>query len=89
MQRVDREAALSSRAALAAEGGPSLDLASAMTLVAAERLLDAGLSGHARIVVPMGADAAWDGAAAVGLRDARVDADIAPSLAELERALTA
>jgi len=110
LQRVDREAALASRAALASEGGPALDLASAMTLVAAERALEAGLSGHARIVVPMGADPAWDllnaggvevaevasafradeaRGAIPGLRDARVDAEIAPSLSELERALTA
>jgi hypothetical protein len=100
LQGVDREAALASRAALAAEGGPSLDMASAMTLVAAERALGAGLSGHARIVVPKGADPAWDFVNAPGLdgapsggipglRDARVDAEISPALAELERALTA
>jgi threonine synthase len=95
LQSVDREEALASRAALAAEGGPRLDLASAMTLVAAERALDAGLRGHARIVVPMGATPAWEktnGAAMgeiPGLRDARVDAEIVPSFSELERALTA
>jgi threonine synthase len=94
LQGVDREAALASRAALAAEGGPALDLASALSLVAAERALDAGLGGHARIVVPMGGNPSWDegGESAGprgGLRDARVDADIAPSLGELERALTA
>jgi hypothetical protein len=94
LQGVDREAALASRAALAAEGGPALDLASAMALVAAERALDAGLGGHARIVVPTGGNPSWDegGESAGlrgGLRDARVDADIAPSLRELERALTA
>ena len=95
LQNIDREAALASCAALSAEGGPELDLASAMTLVAAQRSLDAGLNGHARIVVPMGADAGWDfgenngGGVIPGLRDARVDAEIGPSLAELERALTA
>jgi threonine synthase len=93
LEPVDRESALLSRAALEAEGGPALDLASAMTLVAAERALDAGLRGHARIVVPRGADPRWDeGADAnpqAGLRDARVDAEIEPSFAALERALTA
>jgi hypothetical protein len=101
LQGADMKAALALRAELAAEGGPELDAASALTLVAAERALEAGLGGHARIVVPKGADPAWDlvdavGAGAVdpagsipGLRDARVDAEIAPSLVELERALTA
>lgn len=92
LQPVDREAALLSRAALEREGGPSLDLSSAATLVAAERSLDAGLRGHARIMVPRGADPYWDAARTgpgVGLRDARVDAEIEPTLAALERALTA
>ena len=70
LQGVDRETALISRAALAAEGGPDLDLASAMTLVAAERALDAGLRGHARIVVPLGASPAWDCVNAFGVDDA-------------------
>ena len=110
LQGVDREAAASSRAALVEAGGPALDLASSMPLAAAERALEAGLSGHALIVVPRGADPAWDylnasgvevaegasgfraneaGGAIPGLSDARVDAEIDPSLAELERALTA
>jgi threonine synthase len=103
LQSVDREAALLSREALSAEGGPALDLASAMTLVAAERALDAGLRGHTRIVIPLGGDPAWDladgsgaggaGASSAGpgggLRDARVDLEIAPALSELGRALTA
>jgi hypothetical protein len=67
-----------------------------MTLLAAERSLEAGLRGHAWIVVPRGADPGWDppeGDAAsaeppVGLRDARFDAEIEPSFDELERALT-
>jgi hypothetical protein len=103
LEPVDRDAALAARASLEAEGGPSLDLASAMTLVAAERALAAGLRGHARIVVPRGADPAWDivnpfgldvanasgvGDALPGLRDARVDAEIEPSLGELSRALS-
>jgi len=107
LQPVDRESAIRSRAAFAEEGGPALDIASAMTLVAAERALDAGLRGHARIVVPRGADPRWDidgyldeasdsGDAGSfgkgpgpGLRDARVDAEIEATLADLERALTA
>jgi hypothetical protein len=98
LEPVDRETALRSRAALEAAGGPALDLASAMTLAAAERSLDAGLRGHARIVVPLGALPRWDEASGPdasgdypggGLRDARVDAEIGPSLPELERALTA
>ncbi|MGA2546117.1 MAG: hypothetical protein ABSF43_06195 [Rectinemataceae bacterium] len=92
LQPVDRESALRSRAALEAEGGPALDLASAMTLVAAERSLEAGLRGHARILVPRGADPRWDASATspgIGLRDARVDAEIEPTLTALERALTA
>jgi hypothetical protein len=91
LQPVDRESASRSSAALAAAGLPPLDLASAMTLVAAERSLEAGLHGHARILVPRGADPQWDDAAGprIGLRDARVDAEIDPSLGELERALTA
>ncbi len=69
-----------------------------MTLVAAERALDAGLRGHACVVVPRGADPHWDfvsgadgtgGGSAYGLRDARVDAEIEPRLSDLERALTA
>jgi hypothetical protein len=92
LQPVDREAAFRSRAVLEAEGGPTLDLASALTLVAAERSLDAGLRGHARILVPRSADPRWDDAATspgLGLHDARVDAEIEPTLAALERALTA
>ena len=92
LQPVDRESALRSRSALEAEGGPPLDLATAMTLVAAERSLDAGLRGQARILVPRNADPRWDDAAtspAVGLRDARVDFEIEPTFAALERALTA
>ena len=105
LQPVDAGSARTSRAALEAAGGPGLDLASAMALVAAERALDAGLRGHARILVPRGADPRWDadpGAAqgtasdsrsspaspGVGLRDARGDAEIGPSLRELERAFT-
>lgn len=99
---VDRESALLARAALAEEGGPALDIASAMTLVAAEGALDAGLRGHARVVVPRGADPRWDfvstadgadaydsGDALPGLLDARADHEIEPSLSALERALTA
>ncbi len=95
LQPVDRESARRSRAALEAAGGPALDLASAMTLVAAERSLDAGLRGHARIVVPRAADPRWDvgmaggGPPGGGLSDARVDAEIEPTLGELARALTA
>jgi threonine synthase len=113
LQPVDCESALRSGAAFEEEGGPALDVASSMTLVAAERALDAGLRGHARIVVPRCADPRWDvvsetdtaggtdaaivtcgagsstRAAGLGLRDARVDAEIEPRLADLERALTA
>jgi hypothetical protein len=104
LQSADRESAFASCAALAAKGGPALDLASAMALVAAERALAAGLAGHARIVVPLCADPAWDcvdalgvnsacvndaegGSALPGLRDARVDAEIAPALSEFSRIL--
>ena len=91
---VDREAAIRYRDELCTTGGPKIDLASAMTLAASESALDAGLRGHARIIVPWGASLAWDeglsgselGAA---LRDARVDAEIDPDLDELARALTA
>jgi threonine synthase len=97
LQPVDRESALRERAAFAKEGGPALDLASAMTLVAAERALDAGLRGHVRVVVPRGTDPRWDlpdvdggvESPGPGLRDARVDEEIEPRLADLERALTA
>lgn len=91
---VDRDAALLCRDELCAAGGPKIDLASAMTLAAAESALDAGLRGHARVIVPWGASLVWDeglsgselGAA---LRDARVDAEIEPDVADLARALTA
>jgi len=91
---IGHEAALRCRDELCAAGGPKIDLASAMTLAASESALDAGLRGHARIIVPWGASLAWDeglsgselGAA---LRDARVDAEIDPDLNELTRALTA
>jgi hypothetical protein len=110
LQGAERDAALRWSSELVSSGGPRLDLASAMTLVAARRALSAGLGGHARIIVPKGADASWDavdridgpsGTAAEGaagsecpgskggLCDARVDAEIGPSLGELERALTA
>ena len=95
LQAVDAESALLSRAAFEAEGGPALDLASAKTLLAAERALGAGLCGHARMVVPCGSRPYWDAGADAatgpegGLRDARVDAEIGPSSGELERALTA
>jgi hypothetical protein len=70
LQSADRETALRSRADLVAKGGPELDLASAISLVAAERALEAGLAGHARIVVPMGADPSWDFVDAVGAEGA-------------------
>jgi hypothetical protein len=91
IQPVDRASATRARDELAEAGGTSLDLASSMTLVAAIRSLDAGLRGHARVLVPRGADPSWDDAEGprYGLRDARVDAEIEPSLAALERALTA
>ncbi len=98
IQPLEPKAALGSRAAFAAAGGPLLDLSSAMALAAAERSLDTGLRGHARIIVPRGADSCWDEASLSGaspaypgggLHDARVDAEIGPSLIELERALTA
>jgi threonine synthase len=94
LQPVTRAAALRAREAFLASGGPDLDLASAMSLAAAELALEAGLQGHARIVVPFGAAASWDpfnegrAGPSSGLRDARVDAEIGPSLSELERALT-
>jgi hypothetical protein len=94
LHHVDRESAFRYRDELCALGGPKIDLASAMTLAASENALDAGLRGHARIIVPWGASLVWDeglsgselGAA---LRDARVDAEISPSLDELTSALTA
>jgi threonine synthase len=95
LQNVDREAALRSRSELSARGGPNLDLASAAGLAAAERSLEAGLRGHARILVPRGADPRWEepedlsAEPPVGLSDARFDAEIEPNLAALERALTA
>jgi hypothetical protein len=107
MQNADREAAFACGDALVAAGGPRLDLASALSFLAAKRSMEAGLGGHSRIIVPLGADPSWDfvdsgdveDAAASrdykaeglggGLRDARVDTEIEPSLVELERALTA
>jgi threonine synthase len=101
LQHIDRESALQARAEFLSAGGPDLDLASAMSLAAAKRALEAGLSGHARIVVPCGGAPGWDefegpsgrgspqSGPGSGLRDARVDAEINPSLDELERALTA
>jgi hypothetical protein len=93
LQNADREAALGCRAALASEGGPPLDLSSAMTYVAAQRSLEAGLGGHARIIVPLDADPAWEEGGVPagprgGLRDARLDAEIGLSLDELSRALS-
>ena len=98
IQPVERAAALNSRAAFEASGGPLLDLASAMALAAAELSLEAGLRGHAKIIVPRGADSCWDRSSDAnsspvypggGLHDARVDTEIEPSLRDLERALTA
>jgi len=93
IQGADRASALASREALVLKGGPRLDGSSAYALVAAERALEAGLAGHARIIVPLDADPAWDeghGAAGPrgGLRDARADAEIEPSLPELEGVLS-
>lgn len=90
---VDRESAIHYRDELCALGGPKIDLASAMTLAASESALDAGLRGHARIIVPWGASLVWDeglSGSELGatLRDARVDAEINPDLDELTRALT-
>lgn len=86
---VDRSSAIAARDKFVASGGPAIDLSSAMTLAAAELALDAGLRGHARIIVPWGADPRWDeGAGAEGLPPIPADAEIDPSLAELERALT-
>jgi hypothetical protein len=87
----DRDAAIRYRQTLLASGGPRLDLASAATLASAELALDAGLRGQARIVVPRGALPSWDELSSelgAALRDARVDAEIGPSLEELGRALT-
>lgn len=90
MQNVDRASALKSREELRLAGGPELDLASSMSLAAAELALDAGLRGHARIVVPWSVDPCWDeagkgpGGGAIGF-----DAEIGATSAELERALTA
>jgi hypothetical protein len=67
LQGADRETALRWSSELVSSGGPQLDLASAMTLVAARRALSAGLSGHARIIVPKGADASWDFVDASGI----------------------
>jgi threonine synthase len=82
LQAADRESALERRSAVEAAGGPRLDLASAISLVAAERALEAGLGGHARIIVPVGAEGRG------GLRDARADAEIEPSLDQLSRAIS-
>jgi hypothetical protein len=93
LQPVDRASALRARADLEAAGGPALDLASAMTLVAAQRSLEAGLRGYANVIVPKGCHPGWDEGAAelpagLGLRDARVDAEIAPDLDELSKAIS-
>ncbi len=53
-------AACAEAMAVADQGGPPLDRASAFALAAARRALDAGFGGHARIVVPRFADPAWD-----------------------------
>jgi threonine synthase len=92
LQNVDRETALGAAEALRLAAGPSVDLGSAMTIAAARLALDAGLRGHARIVVPWGADPKWDAeSTSEDLHPSakRFDAEIGPSLAALERALTA
>lgn len=68
--------------------GLVLDKASAFALAAAKSALEAGLSGHARIVVPRFSDPSWDlpFPAATGSLPG-FDARIAPSLEELFRAL--
>jgi threonine synthase len=93
LQRVERDEALGARDRLIAEGGPGVDLATAMTMAAAERALEAGLGGQARIIVPYSVGYLWEEGGGTGgpegaLHDARVDAEIEPSVIELERALT-
>lgn len=88
----------SARMALAAAGGPLLDRASASSLAAAGLALDAGLRGHARIVVyrevlpdragPDSPSALASGNAFAGaLSDPPADASIRPSIEALEAAL--
>ncbi|HRY54010.1 MAG TPA: hypothetical protein P5142_05245 [Spirochaetia bacterium] len=88
-QAVDREEAAAAAAALAAAGGPELDAGSALALAAAERALEAGLRGQARLVVGREALPSWDAGAASAepLPEPPADASIAPGLEELERAL--
>jgi threonine synthase len=83
------------RQALAAAGGPELDLASAYSLAAAELALDTGLRGHARIVVYREALPVWDagGPVADGIPRAAArpipsaDASVPPNLDALDAAL--
>jgi Threonine synthase len=90
MHPVDRESAVAARDRLVASGGPEIDLSSAMTLAAAELALDAGLRDHARIIVPWGAAPYWDEGARPDSPPAiDADAEIAPDLEALSRALTA
>ncbi len=51
VERSSRTEAEAARGRLSAAGGPALDLDSAHALAAAERVLAAGLEGHARVVV--------------------------------------
>ncbi|MBL8966491.1 MAG: hypothetical protein JNG85_05725, partial [Spirochaetaceae bacterium] len=87
----DPETAARESAALLEAGGPALDRGSSFALAASRRALEAGYSGHARIVVPRFADPAWDGegagAPSAGARLVRPDAVIAPTMAGLESAL--
>ena len=86
---VSRAEAEAARAALAAAGGPILDLSSAYSLAAAGKALDSGLRGHARVILGRVADPAWDlGSPFADAQNAiSADATILPRLDALEAAI--
>jgi threonine synthase len=91
---VDRGSILAARGRLEAAGAPSLDLEAAAVVAAAERVLEQGLRGHAKVLVLSERHPSWSGEGASlprtlsgAMLDARPDSEIGPSLGELRSAL--
>jgi threonine synthase len=92
---VDPGKAFAARAELDSAGGPPVDLGTSAAIAAAAEVLDQGLRGHARILVLSERHPVWSEegtrpprALSGAMFDARPDAEIGPSLAELEAALS-